>query len=448
MGIKKALVVGATEWGGRLAKELFGNQIPKQAESLFSATGISKIDADIFSKAIAEDVEVKKPLTSLFQNAADGNDDAFQLLEIAAKNFGSEDQARRIIGNTEAQLGQKLNGTPPPKASDFTPTTPIKTTVNIGGKDNSIFRYKAFTGENRINRDNVEFVNAFQKKTQELADYAAEHNNSLAGAPTGTRITDPNGNILQFEKSGKGNEVKFSWKSVAASQKATELRAAGQEPDIDSIAAAFERQGQPAEGVQSYLDLGQKVRSKLKSGITKFNRSRPKSKHISLEHTFDVKHFKRLQGEVEGFAGKGADELSNLRVLELTQNALTGAKARKLDIGDELIKNVREGTFTDYNQNVKEFIEFDLANLVNDFDEADWARLFDLFHRNPDMSVQEILVKMAKEQQVTKYNSGILHSPTGTGDQAFDNVVNTLKENPNAFDRSGMGGRINISDRD
>ena len=44
--------------------------------------------------------------------------------------------------------------------------------------------------------------------------------------------------------------------------------------------------------------------------------------------------------------------------------------------------------------------------------------------------------------------SGIAHSPTGRGDQAFDNVVNALKKDPNAFDTSGMGGRTNISDRD
>ena len=57
-------------------------------------------------------------------------------------------------------------------------------------------------------------------------------------------------------------------------------------------------------------------------------------------------------------------------------------------------------------------------------------------------------IDMTAGGKVSKFESGILHSPTGTGDQAFDNVVNALKDNPNAFDTSGMGGSINISDRD
>ena len=53
---------------------------------------------------------------------------------------------------------------------------------------------------------------------------------------------------------------------------------------------------------------------------------------------------------------------------------------------------------------------------------------------------------MTEGGKVSKYESGVMHSPTGQGDEAFDNVVNALKENPSRFDRSGFGNRINIDD--
>ena len=53
-------------------------------------------------------------------------------------------------------------------------------------------------------------------------------------------------------------------------------------------------------------------------------------------------------------------------------------------------------------------------------------------------------IDMSEGGKVSKYESGILHSPTGQGDEAFDNVVNALKENPNAFDRSGFGNRTSV----
>ncbi len=55
-------------------------------------------------------------------------------------------------------------------------------------------------------------------------------------------------------------------------------------------------------------------------------------------------------------------------------------------------------------------------------------------------------IDMTEGGKVSKYESGVIHSATGQGDQAFDNVVNALKENPNRFDSSGFGSRINIED--
>ncbi len=63
--------------------------------------------------------------------------------------------------------------------------------------------------------------------------------------------------------------------------------------------------------------------------------------------------------------------------------------------------------------------------------------------------LKELAAKAKRKSKVTKYNTGILHSPIDENtDPAFASVVNQLKDNPNAFDRSGMGGRTYISDRD
>ena len=50
-------------------------------------------------------------------------------------------------------------------------------------------------------------------------------------------------------------------------------------------------------------------------------------------------------------------------------------------------------------------------------------------------------IDMTEGGKVKKYETGVLHSATGQGDEAFDNVVNRLKNNPNALDRSGFGSR-------
>ena len=55
-------------------------------------------------------------------------------------------------------------------------------------------------------------------------------------------------------------------------------------------------------------------------------------------------------------------------------------------------------------------------------------------------------IDMTEGGKVSKYESGVMHSPTGQGDEAFDNVVNALKENPNRYDSSGFGRRMNIDD--
>ena len=55
-------------------------------------------------------------------------------------------------------------------------------------------------------------------------------------------------------------------------------------------------------------------------------------------------------------------------------------------------------------------------------------------------------IDMTEGGKVSKYESGVMHSPTGQGDEAFDNVVNALKENPSRFDSSGFGNRMNIDD--
>ena len=55
-------------------------------------------------------------------------------------------------------------------------------------------------------------------------------------------------------------------------------------------------------------------------------------------------------------------------------------------------------------------------------------------------------IDMTEDGKVSKYSTGVMHSPTGTGDAAFDYVVNKLKEDPTQFDSSGFTPTISTNE--
>jgi len=111
MGAKEIAFKGLTEWGSRLGRQVFGKEIPQEVFPILGKNGFSKIDADIFSRSIDFDPEVRESLDSLIRNAADGSDDAYMLLENAAKDFGAEDAARESLSKTQYKLAQSQRKT-------------------------------------------------------------------------------------------------------------------------------------------------------------------------------------------------------------------------------------------------------------------------------------------------------------------------------------------------
>lgn len=142
-----------------------------------------------------------------------------------------------------------------------------------------------------------------------------------------------------------------------------------------------------------------------------------------------------------------ADILSNIELENFFTNVQRGNKA-ELPIGYATVLNASKNLEEEF----LKFIDPDLRKFWTSITAAQRKQLREF--ADSGMDVNEALQRigfgqmdMTEGGKVSKFNSGILHSPTGTGDQAFDNVVRQLQENPNAFDTSGMGGSINISDR-
>ena len=55
-------------------------------------------------------------------------------------------------------------------------------------------------------------------------------------------------------------------------------------------------------------------------------------------------------------------------------------------------------------------------------------------------------IDMTEDGKVSKYSTGVMHTPTGKGDAAFDYVVNKLKEDPTQLDSSGFGNTISTNE--
>jgi len=102
-----------SETGQALGRKIFGEVIPETVQPMFKegAGGISKVDADIFTRAIDFDPTVREPLDALFRNASEGSDEAYSLLEAAARDFEVEDQALRVRSKAEQNFAKKQQQT-------------------------------------------------------------------------------------------------------------------------------------------------------------------------------------------------------------------------------------------------------------------------------------------------------------------------------------------------
>ena len=108
MGFKKELAEGVlTEWGRRLGHKIFGKEIPQEVVPMFTKRGISPVDAQTFGRAMEFDPEVREGLDGLFRSASSGNDDAYMLMEAAAKNFSEEDKIFRTLDRTQKNISKR-----------------------------------------------------------------------------------------------------------------------------------------------------------------------------------------------------------------------------------------------------------------------------------------------------------------------------------------------------
>lgn len=102
-----------SEVGQALGRKIFGEVIPETVQPMFKegAGGISKVDADIFTRAIDFDPTVREPLDALFRNASEGSDEAYSLLEAAARDFEVEDSALRVRSKAEQNFAKRQQQT-------------------------------------------------------------------------------------------------------------------------------------------------------------------------------------------------------------------------------------------------------------------------------------------------------------------------------------------------
>ena len=101
-----------TEFGERLGHKIFGKVIPEVAQPMFrEAGGFSKVDANIYSKAIDFDPEVRQPLEELIMSASKGDDNAYPILEAMARDFEIEDSAIRVRTKAEQNFAKQQRKT-------------------------------------------------------------------------------------------------------------------------------------------------------------------------------------------------------------------------------------------------------------------------------------------------------------------------------------------------
>jgi hypothetical protein len=136
-----------------------------------------------------------------------------------------------------------------------------------------------------------------------------------------------------------------------------------------------------------FRKLGKEVEKLNDAGKLKYGNQ---WERLEVEHIYDVQFFWKLQNEVPNFAGRGANEAINLKILKQRANASTGAAASKLSGSDALVKNLDD--FPDYNKAVTEFTDFDMFNTVKKMTTSDWESLTRIVLENPDMNVHEVIV--------------------------------------------------------
>jgi len=250
--------------------------------------------------------------------------------------------------------------------------------------------------------DNPDFLNKLSEVNANVKKWMDGLGKGRLKGYKGERvITAPDGVKYRVRDSNlRGQKGKFSINQDISAKNTAEIRKIARQPDKGSLKNII-KQHVPKNKVSSVLDSYNRTNKKIYNELTaarkRYNIGKPKNKQTSIEHIFDVDFYKRLKDEVPGFAGQGADEAWNLKMLSYVLNSQTGALNKKAkDIGQVLIDSMRRDEFIDYNKVVQDFINFDLGAKVDKLTKFDWNKIVEFSMKNPDLNMQQILVEYTK----------------------------------------------------
>ena len=195
---------------------------------------------------------------------------------------------------------------------------------------------------------------------------------------------------------------RYSWRSMTSEGKRALKRLTGEGADLKSIEPLFKKHFNPTQAKEAsalYVDTQRVVNSKIKTAIREYNKTVPDSKHLSLEHIFDVKFYDNIKKDVPAFSGRGANELGNITALNKVENMRTGALNRKVDTWDAFLGTIRKDKgFPDYDKVISQFIYEDVGNVVANFTKKDWDEFIEQFLTRQGDTAQEIIIEMARKR--------------------------------------------------
>jgi hypothetical protein len=211
-------------------------------------------------------------------------------------------------------------------------------------------------------------------------------------------ITTPKGEKFRY----MWKDGRYSWRSMTSEGKRALKRLTGEGADLKSIEPLFKKHfnsTQAKEASALYVETQRVVNSKIRSAITKYNKTVPKAEHLSLEHIFDVKFYDNIKKDVPAFSGRGANELGNITALNKNINMQTGAANRKVNTWDAFLDTIRKDKgFPDYDKVISQFIYEDVGNVVANFTQKDWDEFIGQFLTRQGDTAQEIIIEMARKR--------------------------------------------------
>ena len=195
---------------------------------------------------------------------------------------------------------------------------------------------------------------------------------------------------------------RYSWRSMTSEGKRALKRLTGEGADLKSIEPLFRKhfnRTQAKEASALYVETQRLVNGKIRTAITKYNKTVPASKQLSLEHIFDVHFYDRIKKDVPSFSGSGANELGNITAMNKLENMRTGAMNKKIDTWDAVIETIkRDKGFPDYDKVISQFIYEDVGNVVANFTKKDWDEFIGQFLKREGDTAQEIIIEMARKR--------------------------------------------------